>query len=415
MRCDMTRRQYLMAAGGTLGVVGGAYGVSTQVSLNGISMWSPTEGTWPLPRYDLGRTGATQASSPRNPSKRWERNVTSSVDSLVVGPKLVYVGSSNTRANTSSGIVALTKDDGTIKWKKQFEGRTLALYDGTLYGMTNVTDDDDEAVVALEAATGERQWISEFDNGVGTVLPTEGAIFHDYIGGVVALDPDSGEKRWAAEGISIGSLAIDDNSIFATTNGLCRYQPRRVSDAVFNDPPPTEWTSGTLFAFPRLVASGSTVFVSGNPTTSTPEEQALHAIGQSNGEEKWTAVNGSNREGTDPITVTPLAVDNGVVYTPVRRGQSPGQSNTLVALSVNNGNQRWRKKLQGSIYGLVLTKESILISTQHNPNGIRGIQAFSRSGHRQWEVELERTPLDIAPVDDTLYVGASGGRVIALS
>lgn len=91
-----------------------------------IESWTPPPDAWPLGRYGPARTAANLDASPTpEPSVAWTADPLEVGGSLVVGPETVYVA--------GSGIAALARATGTVRWQADVPGGPLAVHDGTVF------------------------------------------------------------------------------------------------------------------------------------------------------------------------------------------------------------------------------------------------------------------------------------------
>lgn len=295
MAPDFSRRNLLVG----IGALGGAYGVSTQIGIGSIRTWSPSKDQWPLPRYDLQRSGTTTASLPQNPSKEWTVQPLSDRVSIVVGAERVYAGTSLDGASSSPGVVALDRHNGSVVWTTPDEEPPLALHDGTLYAKAH--NPDNGAVVALDAATGDRQWRSTHPSGVREIAPTAGTVFFEHTYGVAAVDAGSGRNRWSASSGGAGAVALSDGAVFGAVGDITRYEPRRVNDVVFGDSPPTSWTYNARLAFADVAIIDDTLLVTSYLSIPDPELRSMHALDLDDGTRRWWAVRGVDERENSPI------------------------------------------------------------------------------------------------------------------
>jgi outer membrane protein assembly factor BamB len=104
----------------------------------------------------------------------------------------------DTVIHAAGTVSALDLDDGTVRWTHELdasEPEILPVTDGeTVY----LTISDSRRVVALDATTGDRRWVTEAGNALTNDAPVL-ATDHLYVSRedyVVAVDRDSGERRF---------------------------------------------------------------------------------------------------------------------------------------------------------------------------------------------------------------------------
>ncbi|SDR28538.1 outer membrane protein assembly factor BamB family protein [Natronobacterium texcoconense] len=128
----------------------------------------------------------------------------------------------------SGGIVALEADTGEMEWVTDLrvfeEPGTVpsafapgTVVDDTLYVCANRPGDEPDAVLALEADTGETTWSTRIDGDVrGSPAVANGVVYVSGSNTVYALDATTGEGFWAVDaGGYTGSVATDGDLVVA--------------------------------------------------------------------------------------------------------------------------------------------------------------------------------------------------------
>ena len=166
---------------------------------------------------DSGDTPARLiALDKKNGSVLWMVELDAAVYSnIVVTGGRVYVGSMN-------GTIYCISEDGEVLWSSTIEEREFVR--GLAYGDNKlfVSLEDRYYLYALNAATGELEWVYEHNTSIGTPEYSRGVVvFTDSHGRVTTLT-SSGRLLWSSDVgalLTVNSdslLAISDTSIYAT-------------------------------------------------------------------------------------------------------------------------------------------------------------------------------------------------------
>ncbi|MFC4827141.1 PQQ-binding-like beta-propeller repeat protein [Halorussus aquaticus] len=256
-------------------------------------------------------------------------------------------------ANTFATDVS-APSQGNLAWTSEtFTRWQPAVSDGTVY-TTNFDPSHDGSAIALDAQDGTEQWRTTLDasGANGTVVVDERCIVA-YDTELVALDPETGERIWTE-----------------TTNGL------ELSELLVADE-----ATGTV-----LVAS----------------ESGIEAFGAANGKKRWE---------TD--TIRPLvhapAVYDGRVFAVGNVDGAP----SLVALSLEDGAERWRSELTSGPESAapVATQEGVVVADD------RTLVAYDReTGDRHRELHSfgegeDAIAQTVAADDGTVFVTSASGAV----
>lgn len=360
--------------------------------------------------------GSDDGDLPHNPSKDWTAGPFSSVstvETIVVGSERVYAGTSPDEDSERPSTVALDRNDGSVVWRSPVEGGPLALYDGTLY--TVAPQDGDGVVVALDAATGTEQWRSTHPADIVQVLPTAETVFSEdgTEFGIAALDASSGHRRWAIQHFE-GGVALGDGALFGAPDDVVRYAPRRVSDVVFRSPPPIAWRYDCELEYMALTVGGDTLLVSSTVDYPNTDARCLHAVDLRDGTRRWRAVPGPEQLERTPVRTFPVAVADGTVFHQLRRGHSYA----VVARTLVDGTEQWRVGLKNRVTDIAVASETLFVAQAPDPQTDgwwTGVRAFDRDGNERWAKRIWPGVYSIAPVEDTMFVGDGGGRVVAFS
>jgi outer membrane protein assembly factor BamB len=99
----------------------------------------------------------------------------------------------------------------------------------------------------------------------------------------------------------------------------------------------------------------------------------------------------------------------------------------LLAVSLADGTLDWEQAIDSEILSIIVAGETVLVATGVLDSGVHtnttagGVHAYSLTGARQWQFDLDTAVYRLIAVDDTIYLGtndydgADSGRVYALS
>lgn len=191
-----SRRQFLAGTGSAgAAVLAGCLG-GPEPRYVGESDRTPDTRWWPQPEFD--RIASCYNPKPVGPgsdvTERWRIDISGPSARPVVADGLAYLP-------TVAAVRAVDAATGEERWRESGGGdgpmwpRHVVWHDGTVY----VARMDDPALLALDGATGEREWTFAPERGLRTlVLDPEGATL--YAGGsrgtVYAMDAETGDRRW---------------------------------------------------------------------------------------------------------------------------------------------------------------------------------------------------------------------------
>ena len=329
----------------------------------------------------------------------------------------VYVGS------TDHSVYALDAETGDERWSYATDNRveaTPAVADDTVY-----VGSYDMHVYAIDAATGEQRWARDLGGlvrgsptvGDGTVYVGVGchnlacAPFAEEagvtgVGGIYALDADSGETTWRYDVSDevVSTPATDGERVYVGASDETLY-------ALNADSGEPEWTyevGDMIWSSPAL-AFGTVYF--------GDWDGLVHAVDATTGEEQWYAdvvahyISGS------------VAVDEETVYvgdTPLNSLDDPSPNyGTMMGLDRTTGEELWAFETPAFEIGSspVVSEDRLYFGT-HGQTGSEdvGVYGLSTDGDEQWYMEIGGRGVGSSPVllDGTLYFSATDGRVYAV-
>lgn len=250
---------------------------------------------------------------------------------------------------------------------------------GTVYVTEHAAETRTTTVYAVDAVEGTTQWGQTYTETeqAGPTAVADGTVLAAVRGGVVALDPATGDQRWSFQCRRESGLTVADGTVYLV--GVDGDRPTLYALAVADGT--MRWATAIDAAAYRptpAVADGS-VYVGGD---------ALQALDAATGDELW--------RGDYPVSAAPTAVDDSVVAV----------SETVVRVAeAADGAERWSADL-GVDSTAVTHSPAVADDTVYV--GAEGIAAYELgSGDRTYAVELA---VDGPPVvaGDYLYLFDSG-------
>jgi eukaryotic-like serine/threonine-protein kinase len=258
---------------------------------------------------------------------------------------LLIVGTNDGR------VVALDAQVGDIRWSYQADGPiqpSLASAEGLVYAS------DTAALHAIDVATGEKRWSTPVEGATGRLNVVDGVAYVGKTGGVVGLDPASGDVLWEWDG-----------------------------------PPGTPVNAGPI-------ADGVAYFAA--------RDGRVYAIDLADRQELW-------RQQTISLDVASGQVLGDTFFVSTNQGESADPAGEIYAIDRASGEVRWRFRAPSGIQmkeGPV--KDGVLFANGRED----GIYALRDEGDRAtvlWHVDTPESHWPIALVEDTLYEVRVDGSV----
>lgn len=314
MMRESSRRQYLS------GLTAGA--ITLTAGCTAISGDEP--GSWPFRGYDAQNTRHNpNASISENPTLGWQTDFPIKYDYHVSRPAIsedrVFVGTIDDLwedgPSLPGRIVALDEDGSTI-WSSDVQDGSLRI--PVVAGDLVVAP---ETPVAFDANDGSERWRREFD-GV-SLFPLDDTLIAKRDGSLVALDIETGNDRWETNESSTGAPISNGDVIVVE-----RYDSAALSgtDAETGE---HRWTEsgfdGDVYAAPKLITAGVVV-----RQVVLDGEHQLYALDTETGTEQWQTT--FDRQFSGEL----VALDE-VVVVPVKGADGT----SLVALDATDGTEQW--------------------------------------------------------------------------
>ena len=278
----------------------------------------------------------------------------------------VYVGSGD------RSFYAIDAATGKKKWSYEAGGGMVpdndrgypfpaALLTGR--GVYFVTD---AGLHAVDAQTGERKWflknlVEPWHGpvlGNGVIFVTTGAVLH-------AVDWESGEAKWVArvDGSNITSITAPVTArglvFFATINGSTRQATLYAVDAADGQ---VKWSAAPqpVFETPIIVTAGEAVYLA--------TDTRVVALTMEAGRDLWSF----RADSIDPG----VWADDRHLYVPTHKGSLERPRDTLHALALSTGQEKWSKDVRGSV-GVSLIHDGVVYA------GREPVFAFDAATGRQ--------------------------------
>lgn len=420
----MTRRRVL-GAGASAGTAALA-GCSVDRAAS-FETWTPTEGTWPLARYDPGNTGYNpHATPPRDGVKLvWEVAAGTRVAGLVVTPDLVV-------AHGEDGLVVIPKTGPDPLWRESTPAEAAGFYphdseettrlyasgatgrrNGKQRNLLRAWDDPHEASQAFE----QRYAIRGDGAEPTTLVGGRNSLYvgHDVDGRVVAFDAEGGEELWRVTG---NHPALIDGTLLAGGSPWLRsYRPRSRLNAWLNDDddrPKEAWRANGGDQMPALVDGQVFAGEQSSFSDMIRDDQNLHGYDAETGDPLWEPLALGDRP------MTPAVVGNrgyvGVLYYEDReeKGYIPSHGE-LVALDLRDGSVVWRRETEWWQWPAVVGGDVVVARGGELTEEAGRIRAYDAdSGDVLWTFATSSVVDAVALVDSTVYAGLRDGTVYAL-
>lgn len=351
----MHRRSFLVAATGALSITSGCLGNSSR------PLPETPRGKWLQQSYDSSNTSASTVTVPARGNQAWDRGEAGSIDPLVSDEMVYSVGADAT---------ALDARTGEQQWDYEFSEQTEA---------TPVLTEDvlivpaGRRLVALRREDGSEKWSVDLPRPaeraltLGSSLITVPLVARDGEAGLLALNPENGDRLWDHPTLAARTTAIDDEFVYTTgyrqDGGTGILRALSVSDGSL------AWEQELDHPDTAPVLAGGEVLVADEGTP------AVHA------REDGTRLRSLGSFG-DRINQPP-AVKDGVVFVGM-------ESQEIAAVSLDEGSPIWQRS--GSAYrGISAGRDAVVTSGESLPNeNLAGLAAFDQSdGSVLWEHQIK--------------------------
>jgi outer membrane protein assembly factor BamB len=354
-------------------------------------------------RTASGQLTRSQHRAARSGTAIWRAEVNSSARYLTVADGVVYAGSDQ------NAVYALDAATGKQVWWRATPtafNDQLLVTDGALV----IADPDNGGVLGLDAATGKQLWsVPSSQTGAGGVLGlvADGdrvfcgyAAKSDTTGGVTAFSAAAGTLLWTVEfgqNLDInGGLTTAGGTVYATTGNGELYAYRAATGTRL-------WRihgKGVKFggnASP--LASGGVFYVCSDDTP-----QILYAIRAATGDELWQ----KPLDAADDASW--LAVSDGILFL---GDTSSGQTGYLAARNAATGAQLWKAPVTGGVFP-VATAGSVVYSGSNN--GV--LDAWqANTGNHLWGYSGSNQPIasNMVVAGGVVYYGSNDHHVYAVA
>lgn len=210
---------------------------------------------------------------------------------------------------------------------------SVAAQEGVADGPTLYFGSDDGTLYAVDAETGEREWVfTRPEERVGSPIAVDGTAFVGSLDGrLYAVDAETGEQEWAFNEQRIDAVSsptvVDSTAFFGSQEGFdgALY-------AVDAETGEKEWVfselEGRVASSPTVV--NNTVYVGSLNRT-------LYAVDAETGEQEWLF----NEDDNGSVVSSATVVDNTVYIGSLNR--------TLYAVDAATGEQEWAFEADGAV------------------------------------------------------------------
>ncbi|WP_435066927.1 PQQ-binding-like beta-propeller repeat protein [Haloplanus sp. C73] len=300
--------------------------------------------------YDPQNTGHNPHATPprQSPSEDWRVQTSETVTSVIAGPDAVY-------ASAEDEIVAVSRN-GSERWRESLGGG-LYYVAGRLYVST------DDAVVALDADSGDERWRSDVDDfEPSEVYEVAGTVYVTGRESVCGLHADTGERRWRLSTARYPALVASDDRLAVVTNErIRRLAPGEMTTGLVRDSAPTVketirtgWRPWTMA--PTL--ADGVLFVPQYGDRLSDSLGAVRKYGLTQTDEYWMST--FTWRGVAAVSVTA----DTVFAAPYRATTDPPDG-SLVALDRETGEERWR--YDGAMLGRPAVGDGVVVTGAADP------------------------------------------------
>lgn len=131
-------------------------------------------------------------------------------------------------AQTSSGIRALSRRNGSTMWRESYRPTTLTAANGSVittheeylyYDRQANRPVYNRNVTALDSETGEQRWTYNTSDNANIVATAGGVVYVGTDTAIHAVDIETGEQHWRTEYPSAAELVVADGSVYVTSSG----------------------------------------------------------------------------------------------------------------------------------------------------------------------------------------------------
>jgi outer membrane protein assembly factor BamB len=308
----------------------------------------------------------------------------------------VYVGCKQ------GNIYALDSSTGEEKWVFKTPSNSLNsvgngmssinMVDGTVFiGRDTNEESDGPNVYAIDAETGEEEWVSEFGSSQTTKASptvTNNTVFipNSSEGKLYALDGDTGKKQWESESFfSIkSSPTIAKGDVFiGSYEGLC---------SINIDSGKTNWIfePGSPLSSPTV--TNDTVITGGRGGGSI-----LYAVDLTTGNKKWEFNTNSKTEIPVEVESSPTVAGDKVFI----------GDQKVYAVDLDSGEKLWSFKVDQEMVGQFIASSPTVADGTVFIKGYNKVYALNaNNGNEKWSYEVGRG-WDSSPtvVDGTVFIG----------
>lgn len=248
--------------------------------------------------------------------------VTGRVDGSLERAKSTSAGQNQTTGSTvytwaghetaPKALYAVDTETGEQRWAFLPEARQRSrarspplVVDGTVYlGLSGVDDTaaTDGGLLAVDAVTGERQWLFETESAVSPPTVVDGTVYVSTAGTsdadrsdsvLYALDANTAETQWTVTdppGTLNRALTVADGMVYVVSNAASVDAFESTLYAIEAETGDQSWSetkSAVIFGSPLVV--GGTVYLGGQgPFDQRSVGTAMYAIDAATGDEQWT-------------------------------------------------------------------------------------------------------------------------------
>ena len=359
---DLTRRAFLAASIASVSV-----GLSGCLGSRDRSLPSAPSGSWRQYMQDEENTGATGVTVPPRGNLAWTSDAFTRWLPVVADGE-VYIG--NIDPSPGPKIVGLDAMDGTERWSVSIE--EASYYTSAVIGELLVAAYGDQ-VIALDRESGDQEWTATLSGTVSrtemTTVPAETLVLvpedSRRDAALTAFDATTGEQQWSTPlaGHTVDAPAVQGNGVFVASESELYRLDITDGSQVWRQ------SAENVALGPRPTADGIVIAANGELTVHDADTG-----------ERLRRLDSYDREAYG------VALSDGTAYWLT--------SESLAAISVEDGTEEWRLDAQGCQEGLCVGQDTIVAPVNYDEFDLETswptIAAFDReTGDVRWYYHID--------------------------
>ena len=361
---QLTRRELLATTAG-LTALSGCQGLlpNSSGATDSEPTFGDTESVWPMLGHDQRNTGSVDISFPTG-SFTTRRVFNAANEDRTAAPiyasDTVFVSRSD-EGDKPAGAYGLTPQTGEERWRAP---DAFGYTTPSVFGQTIIYSGDGQTA-AVNVDTGEIHW-QQPDGASGyyiTHIKYDDTLIIRSGKKIIGLDAYTGEQQWASPEIGvIYGFSADDTRIYVARN----TDKKSGIVALDLESGDIQWTANGMWGRGRPAVSDGLVFHTDGGTGT------LRAVHAADGSDAWQFMSGTETEPETAEAPPAISPDGTRVYFTY---VDEGHQTHLVALNTADGEKQW------SVGGVGISKQPVVTRNRIFLEGAETIFGVSRSTH----------------------------------